>query len=201
MVKKLNKFFSRENFYNLVKWFIWVSLLFAFIGAIFDRNFFTLFLSVFAFLLTLIPYLLKDKFKIKLPQTLELLIIFFIYATLFLGEIENFYNVFWWWDIFMHGISAIALGFIGIGLLYEMDRITAIKANLFSLVFFGFCFAVAIGTLWEIFEFVMDMTFGTNMLKSGLMDTFGDLIVDVLGALFAAVISYRYIKRKKGKKI
>lgn len=99
----------------------------------------------------------------------------------------------------MHSFSAIALGFIGVGILYKMDRKTIIQARPSTLVFFGFCFAVAVGAMWEIFEFNVDQFFGTNMQKSGLMDTMGDLMVDAFGAFLAAMVGYFYIKKENRK--
>ncbi len=46
----------------------------------------------------------------------------------------------------------------------------------------AFSFAVSIGTLWEVFEFGMDILFGLSMQKSGVIDTMDDLIVDAIGA-------------------
>jgi hypothetical protein len=59
---------------------------------------------------------------------------------------------------------------------------------------FSFAFAVAVGSIWEIFEFTMDSFLGLNMQKSGLVDTMWDLIVDALGALVIAVLGYFYTK-------
>jgi uncharacterized membrane protein YjdF len=53
---------------------------------------------------------------------------------------------------------------------------------------FAFVFAIALGTLWEIFEFAMDQIFGLEMQKpmfgdpSGLTDTMWDMIVNAIGA-------------------
>lgn len=199
MKKRFPGIFTQDRIYSLVKWFVWVTLALAFVGAIRDLNFFVLFLSALTFLLTLSPYFIKKQLHFKLPQTLELVIIVFLYATLFLGEIENYYYVYWWWDILMHGISAFALGFIGVGILYTLDRATVIKARPSTLAFFGFCFAVTFGAIWEILEFGIDMTLGTNMQKSGLMDTMGDLIVDAFGGFVAAVMGYFYMKRENKK--
>ena len=60
---------------------------------------------------------------------------------------------------------------------------------------FAFSFAVAIGSMWEIFEFSMDSVFGLNMQKSGLVDTMWDIIVNAAGALLASVSGYFYIKK------
>ena len=68
---------------------------------------------------------------------------------------------------------------------------------------FAFTFAVAIGTLWEIFEFSMDRNLGLTMQKpmlgddSGLTDTMWDLIVDVIGALIISLLGLWYMVRKK----
>lgn len=176
-------------------------MLIAFYGAIRTQSLFALLIILLTFFFTLTPFFLKERFKLKFPQELELVIILFIYATLFLGEVQDYYHVFWWWDILMHGISAIALGFIGVGILYEMDKKTIIQARPSTLVFFGFCFAVAVGAMWEILEFNIDQFFGTNMQKSGLMDTMGDLMVDAFGAFVAAFVGYFYIKKENGKNV
>jgi len=40
----------------------------------------------------------------------------------------------------------------------------------------------------------MDQSFGMNMQKSGLMDTMGDLVIDMIGAGFGAASGYAYLK-------
>ena len=60
---------------------------------------------------------------------------------------------------------------------------------------------LAVGALWEVFEFAMDELVGMNMQTpflgdpSGLTDTMWDLIVDALGALTIALAGYLYMKR------
>ena len=75
---------------------------------------------------------------------------------------------------------------------------------------FAFCFAMAFGVIWEIYEFSMDWFLQTNMqkyaLESGepligqaaLMDTMKDLIVDAIGAFVVSVIGYISLKYNKG---
>ncbi len=76
-------------------------------------------------------------------------------------------------------------------MLFEGDRFAAPPI---AIAFLSFCVAMAIGGIWEIFEFSMDQFFGMNMQKSGLVDTMWDLIVDALGTLFAAVTGFLYLK-------
>jgi uncharacterized membrane protein YjdF len=68
---------------------------------------------------------------------------------------------------------------------------------------FAFFFAVAVGAVWEIFEFAMDAFFGTNMQPatagdpSGLTDTIQDLIVDTVGAAVVSLAGWRYLARAR----
>jgi len=127
---------------------------------------------------------------------IELIVLIFIYATLFLGEALAFYHHFWWWDLILHAGSAIIFGFIGFIILYYLYAHHQIESKAYALALFSFSFAIAIGVVWEIFEFGMDSIFGLNMQKSGLIDTMGDLIVDSIGALLASSIGYFYLRVK-----
>lgn len=55
-----------------------------------------------------------------------------------------------------------------------------------------FCVAMTVGAIWEVFEFLMDVSFGMNMQKSGLDDTMADLIIN---ALVASLTGYVYLVR------
>lgn len=46
------------------------------------------------------------------------------------------------------------------------------------------------------FEFGMDVAFGLTMQK-GLVDTMGDLVVDVIGAAVIALLGYGYLRTKE----
>ena len=153
-----------------------------------------LFISLGTLGLTFVPQVLASRVNVKLPLQFEFAITAFLYTSMFLGEVGDYCEKFWWWDVVLHTGSAIAFGFAGFLLLYLMVNRNKLKASPFLISFFAFTFAVAIGALWELFEYFMDSTFGTNMLKSGLRDTMADLIVDTIGAATASVIGYIYLK-------
>ena len=177
--------------------FMRLTLVGAFVWAIINQNWFVLFTSSFTFILTFLPAILQRNYQLYLPAELEIIVVFFVYAALFLGEIRGFYTRYWWWDLFLHTTSGIVLGFIGFFILYVLYDEEKVKASPVIIAMFSFCFAVALGTLWEIFEFTMDSFWGVNMQKSGLVDTMSDLIVDAIGALTTAILGYFYIKTGK----
>lgn len=132
--------------------------------------------------------------EIEVPRSFIAAVTLFVGGTLFLGEVFQFYYRFWWWDIAMHGGSAIGFGLIGFVLVFMMFQGDRYAAPPIAVAFFAFCFAMTIGTVWEIFEFGMDQAFGFNMQKSGLMDTMTDLIVDAGGAMFGATVGFAWLK-------
>ncbi|WP_440996363.1 hypothetical protein [Arhodomonas sp. SL1] len=150
---------------------------------------------------TLVPARLGRRFRVHVPAELQLLTVLFIFAALFLGEIHSYYERIWWWDIALHAGSGLLLGILGFLLVYVLNESERVGMHLHPrfVALFAFLFAVAVGTLWEIFEFAMDQLAGTRMQKpmlgdpSGLTDTMWDLIVDTLGALAISVFGWWYM--------
>jgi hypothetical protein len=54
------------------------------------------FVSAFIILITLIPLFFEHRFRVYAPPQLQLLAVVFVFATLFLGEVYDYYNRFWW---------------------------------------------------------------------------------------------------------
>jgi hypothetical protein len=175
---------------------IWAVLIVEAFAAMITMRWTVAFVSLSTLALSMTPPLLASRLHIRLPRWIIAAVAVFVFATLFLGEVQDFYERFWWWDIALHGFSALGFGFTGflfVFILFEGDRYAA---PAWAMGFMAFCFAVTIGVIWEVFEFAMDQAFGFNMQKSGLMDTMGDLIVDVIGAGIAGIIGALYLRRQ-----
>lgn len=186
---------SAEKIYHLLILIIRAILLVAFAFSIYEKRWTLLFMISLNFIITFLPRFLERRYKINIPIEFEILILLFVFASLFLGEVRGYYAIYWWWDIILHIGSAVALGFFGFIALYVMYKGDKINARPLTIALFSFCFAIAVGAVWEIYEFGMDQLFGFTMQKSGLVDTMWDLIVNALGALFASALGYIYLKR------
>jgi hypothetical protein len=164
--------------------------------AVYERQWLNVFLIVGILFLTMLPNIIGRRFALYIPAEFELLAILFIFASLFLGEIRGYYVKFWWWDVVLHASSGFLLGILGFLLIYALNQEERIELYMKPgfVALFSFAFAVAVGSIWEIFEFTMDSFLGMNMQKSGLIDTMWDLIVDALGALVIVVLGYFYTK-------
>ena len=139
--------------------------------------------------------------KIKLPSSFELISLLFIILTLYFGEINKFYVLFWWWDLLLHGmfgsyVVIIALHLIQ-GIIIKEKNSTDERFTLFTVIF-AFSFSITLGTLWELFEFLGDYFFNANMVNGGLEDTATDLLIKTLFAFITCIICYR--RKLKNKK-
>jgi len=160
-----------------------------------------------------LPGFLAKKIRIHIPSTTYLIYVLFLYCTLFLGEIRNFYYSVPHWDTIMHTFSGVIIGALGFSVLSLLNRDQHVTISLSPLfvALFALCFATTVGVTWEIFEFLADSTIGSNMQKfaledgtllighAALTDTMKDIIVDVLGSLVASVLGYISLKYKHGK--
>lgn len=185
-----------------ITFFLQSILLLEVLVAIWAGRWFTAFFTAMIILVTFMPVVLERRFRIHIPPELQLLAIGFVFGSLFLGEVRDYYARFWWWDIMLHTSSGVLLGILGFLLVHILNEVERLEFHLKPgfVAFFAFMFALGVGALWEIFEFAMDSIFGTNMQKpmlgdpSGLTDTMWDLIVDALGALFISLLGWRYLR-------
>src|SRR6056297_2981826 len=86
------------------------TLVIAIVVSILVSEWTALYTSILTLVLTFLPSIIEKNYKISLPSEFEILIIIFIYASIFLGEVRGYYTRFWWWDIFLHGVSGLILG-------------------------------------------------------------------------------------------
>lgn len=156
-------------------------------------------------LLILITTVFSKRLIFQLPAELEILALGFVFAALFLGEVKSYYDRIWWWDMALHATSGLLMGVLGFLLVYILNESKRIQLAMTPhfIAFFAFLFAVAVGALWEIFEFSMDRIFGTHMQKamfddpSGLTDTMWDMIVNTVGALIVSVLGWWYMHQQR----
>lgn len=140
---------------------------------------------------------------VRLPRSLHIAVVVFVLAALFLGEVRGFYGRIWWWDLFLHGMSGLLLGTAGFYLVYALNSLERVGMTLNPrfVAFFAFVFAIALGALWEIFEFAVDELAGMNMQKtmfsdpSGLTDTMWDMMLNTVGAALVSIVGWRLVRR------
>jgi len=159
-----------------------------------------------------LPSMLERKLKINVPSFMNIVFLVFLYAAIYLGEVRSFYYYIPHWDTVLHTFSGAMIGALGFSLVNLLNDSNKVQINLSPLFvsIFAFSFALALGALWEVYEFSFDGLLGLNMQKfayqdgsprmgrNALQDTMKDLIVDALGALGTSIMGYISLKFKKG---
>lgn len=158
-----------------------------------------------------IPSMVEKKWKIDIPNYTAITYYIFLYCSIYLGDVRNFYYIIPHWDTILHCFSGAMLGALGftlVRILNDSERVHVVLSPIF-ICLFALCFAVTSGVVWECYEFFGDSLFGLNMQKfrlvdgtlligqDALNDTMIDLIVDSLGALVVVLGGYASMKGKE----
>lgn len=150
--------------------------------------------SAVAFIITFIPGILKNVFKINIPAAFEIIYIMFLYGLLIFGETRGFYHGHLWWEILMNLTASIALGLVGLSIVYVLYKRRRISASPIFAAILIFIFAVSMGNIWELFEFALDALVKSGLQKS-LTDTMVDLSINIFGAIIVSTVGYFHIKK------
>lgn len=127
------------------------SVILVMLAQIFNRNFENVFLCVLTLFLFMVPSMLERKLDIALPNTLEIIILLFIYAAEIMGEIGAYYVTFPYWDTVLHTLNGFLCAAIGFSLLDILNRHNSTRFHLspLYLAIVAFCFSMTVGVIWE----------------------------------------------------
>ena len=128
------------------------------------------FLCILASILLMMPFFIERKLKIDLPNTLQILIMLFIFAAEILGEINNFYGIIPHWDTMLHTLNGFLAAGVGFALVDLLNKnIETINLSPVFLCIVSFCFSMTIGVLWEFFEYQADEMLNLDMQKDRIV--------------------------------
>lgn len=126
-------------------------------------------LCILTLLLFSLPAFIEDKLNIELPQTLEIIILLFIFSAEILGEINEFYIHFKNWDSILHTINGFIMAGIGYSLVELLNNNEKISLSPIYIVIVSICFSMTVGVLWEFFEYGVDQVLGKDMQKDTII--------------------------------
>ena len=160
------------------------------IAQFFNGNFENVFLCLLTLVLLMLPTMIERSLMIDLPNTLEIIIMLFIFAAEMLGEIQAFYTTYQGWDTMLHTLNGFLCAAIGFSLADMLNRHARFSLSL-SPVFMAivaFCFSMTIGVLWEFFECAMDQLFLLDMQKDSIMHSISSVMLDPTGGNTPVII-------------
>lgn len=188
--ESLKTVWQEKKAVTIVYIFLRTSVVLVLLAQIFNRNFENVFLCLLTLILFTMPSLLERKLDIDLPNTLEIIILLFIYAAEILGEIGAYYVTFPYWDTVLHTMNGFLCAAIGFSLLDILNRHNRARFHLspLYLAIVAFCFSMTVGVVWEFFECAMDHFFFLDMQKDAIVHNIGTIMLDPTGGNHPVVL-------------
>ncbi|KGK88148.1 membrane protein [Desulfosporosinus sp. HMP52] len=182
-----------------------IVLLVTAISEILSRQWTRLGLTTLTIVCVFIPFAivcLASHLNIRLPFSFPSVTLVFIMLAQYFGEFKNFYYVYCWWDLLLHSLFGSYVVIVSLSILQgtfrKRQEVTNLRFIVIELIT-AFSVTIALGTIWEIFEFLGDYFFKTSMVKGGLDDTLTDLMVKTTAALLTSI--YLYIRSSSNIKL
>lgn len=169
-----------------------------------------LLMSGFAFIslaISLIPAIVGRNYNTNLPWVIDFLLTFWLSFSL-IGEI-GLYEMFWWWDDFLHFGGTAVLVFLAFVLVFALNFTKKIRLSIPMIGVFTFLVGIAFGGAWEIIEFWAWKFLGADAIGMGFppdfelayLDTLSDLQLDGAASILVALIGMNYVARRRRVKL
>ena len=138
------------------------------------------FICLLVLALFVLPFFIQQNFGIELPDTLQIIILLFIFASEILGELACFFITIPNWDSILHTTTGFLCAATGFALIDILNRNSKIKFELSPIyvALAAFCFSMTVGVLWEFFEFGMDRLFHMDMQKDTVVQSITSVMLD-----------------------
>jgi hypothetical protein len=169
------------------------------IVAIWKNDWTGVFGCIIGIILSFIPSILHKNFNITLPWILDTLIAFALFLHIG-GVVLQIYHTIPYYDILTHFVSSILVAFLAFVSIYILDIYwNGLHMNKYAMAFVVIIFTMAMGVVWEFFEWITDILFQTHE-QWGLYDTMKDLFIDTISGIFIAFIGVNSIKKGEFQK-
>ncbi len=169
--------------------------------ALFTGNGEKIFRIVLTFITIVIAYMLFKKSFLKGASIIYYINIIFIFLSMYLASVWNFYGI-PNYDKFLHLLSGAIIAIIGYALfIYLTNDIARKEMHPLTSVIFVILFATAAAGVWEIWEFTTDSLFGLTAQNNSLHDTMWDIICGTIVGIVTAIPIYINSKSNKIKVI
>jgi hypothetical protein len=182
---------AQENMFLAITYVVLRVLVVAvMVAQFFNGNFENVFFCILTLVLFTLPSMIERTIRINLPDTLEIIILLFIFAAEILGEIRAYYVYFPYWDTMLHILNGFLCAAIGFSMvdIFNRNQTHSLHLSPLYLAIAAFCFSMTIGVLWEFFEWGMDYFFLLDMQKDSVLSVISSVMLDPTGGNTPTVI-------------
>lgn len=182
------------SFRTIFSWTVFLILSAAALFAIWHHNWSNLFIIGATAGLSIVPLYLHKRYKILVSSKFRIGIVVFLFATLFLGEVNHFYTTYLWWDTLLHFTAGLGLTIFGLVLLKDIYTQSGVQAAPIMTPFFAFCFTGMMVVMWEVYEFIIDaLGWSSVPMQASNADTMFDMIAGLVASAIVCVFGFRFL--------
>lgn len=140
------------------------------------KNAILCFLSIF---LSSFPLFVDKIKKIKIPVILKIVFILFVFSTMVLGEVNDFYGLIPIWDDILHLVQGFFITSIGFSfgyILFKTKNMRYFRKTF--IILFSLCLSLSVGVTWEIVEYTVDCNINVDMQKDKYIYNFNSILLN-----------------------
>ncbi|NLO49267.1 MAG: hypothetical protein GX111_13320 [Clostridiales bacterium] len=155
-----------------------------------SQSYYNVFFCILTLVLLMIPSFVEKRIKIDVPDVLEIIILLFIFAAQILGELQEYYLTFRYWDTMLHVVNGFLCAAIGLALIDILNNSPRFSISLSPVyvALTAFAFSMTVGVIWEFFEFGMDQIFHTDMQKDTIIQSISSVVLNPEGRNVAVTL-------------
>lgn len=187
-----------NKFSLYLSYFLQLLLIISTLYSLYNRDYIWTSAGIFALFLTILPSLFAKRFDVRLPWDLNLLLVICVFLQVF-GGMSGWYEAFPEYDKITHFFSSVTVAILGFVTVIIINQYSSVKMNRIMTIFFIIILTTAIGTYWELLEFIFDKFSGLIPWQADLEDTMLDLIFDIFGGILGAYIGDIYLENVSEK--
>lgn len=120
ILRNLDKVSGVDKTITLIDYFLKLVVFFTGITALFLRSWFLVFICFSVLVFSFLPVFIERNINAHLPVEFELITTLFLVCSLVMGEFLKFYDLFWWWDKFLHTLAGFLLALVGFLIVYSL---------------------------------------------------------------------------------
>lgn len=130
--------------------------------------------SIVALVLVMLPYLLEYLFSCRISRDLKIAYWFLAVGGPVCGNVYRFYHYIRPWDKILHMLS----GFLAAAAGYALpDLLLKEKPGKAFKCLFAVSFSMAVGGIWEIYEYIVDVLFHMDMQNDTVITEFSSYLL------------------------
>lgn len=136
--------------------------------------------------------------RVNMPIELELVLLWWLVGDMTLGRVYDLYGTSGWFDKALHLVNPIMLSWLAFLGLYALHATGRLLVSTAFLIGATTMLTLGIGALWEIGEYLSDLSFGLGAQGSPTMDPLDDTMVDLMfdaaGGVIGGIAGSLYVR-------